>query len=268
MHLKRWITGLLLLPVLIALIYLGGIALTLLIVAAASAALLEYDRIVYHAWDRMLPGPVPVLGLLSVPAMCAAAHGGVPEAMLLVLAFCLLVMGAVSLAFFGRDPRILELVFRQMVGVVYIPLSLALLILLRQQPEGFLWIFTLIFAVFAGDTLAFYTGTYLGRRKLCPRISPGKTVEGALGGLGGNLLAAVVMKFFFPPIWGWGALLLYCLGTGVAGQVGDLFESQMKRVAGIKDSGGLLPGHGGMLDRIDALLFASPVAYALVLLLA
>jgi phosphatidate cytidylyltransferase len=243
---------------------LGGIALTLLIAAAATAAMLEFDRIVFHPWGRILPGPMPILGLFAIPALCWAAHVGRPETMLVVLTFCLLVMGAGSLAVFGRDPRILDIVFRQMLGVIYIPLFLSLLILLRQQPEGFLWVFTLVFAVFAGDTVAFYTGTFFGRHKLCPTISPGKTVEGALGGLGGNLLAAVVMKFFFPPSWGWDALLLFCLGSGIAGQVGDLFESQMKRLAGIKDSGGLLPGHGGMLDRIDALLFASPVAYALV----
>jgi phosphatidate cytidylyltransferase len=263
MHLKRWITGLLALPLLISIIYAGGLWLTLLVAAAALAALLEYDRIVYAKWERALPGPIPVLGLATIPLLCWAAHAGRLDHMLAVLLANFLLAGILSLFEFGRDARVLEIVQKQLQGVLYIPLLMALLILIRQEPEGFLWIFTLVLTVFAGDTLAFYTGTFLGRHKLCPSISPGKTVEGSLGGVGANLLAAVIMKNFFSPEVGWAQLLAFCLLTGVAGQMGDLFESQMKRVSGIKDSGGLLPGHGGMLDRIDALLFACPVAYLL-----
>ncbi|MGD8243380.1 MAG: phosphatidate cytidylyltransferase [Desulfobacterales bacterium] len=268
MHLKRWITGLVALPLLIAILYTGGLWLTLLVAAAALAALLEYNRIVYHQWDRTLPGPIPVVGLVTIPALCWAAHGGRIDLMLAVLLANFLAAGILSLFSFGRDARILEIVHKQVQGVLYIPLLLSLLILIRQSPDGFLWIFTLVLAVFGGDTLAFYTGTFLGRHKLCPSISPGKTIEGALGGVGANILAALIMKPFFGPAVGWGQLLLYCIGAGIAGQMGDLFESQMKRVSGIKDSGGLLPGHGGMLDRIDALLFASPVAYLLLRILA
>ncbi len=263
MHLKRWITGLLALPLLVYILHAGGLWLTLLVAAAALAALLEYNRIVYHAWKRALPGPIPVVGLLTIPALCGAAHTGRLDLMLAVLLLNFLLAGVLSLFAFGRDSRVLEIVQKQIQGVLYIPLLLSLLILIRQEPDGFLWIFTLVLTVFAGDTLAFYTGSYLGRHKLCPSISPGKTIEGSLGGVGANILAAVIMKGFFPPAVGWGQLLLFCLLAGVAAQMGDLFESQMKRVSGIKDSGGLLPGHGGMLDRIDALLFASPVAFLL-----
>jgi phosphatidate cytidylyltransferase len=263
MHLKRWITGLLALPFLIYILYAGGLWLTLLVTAAALAALLEYDRIVYAAWQRTLPGPIPVVGLLTIPFMCWAAHMGRTDYMLTVLLANFVAAGALSLFSFGKDPRVLEIVQKQIQGVVYIPLLMALLILIRQAPEGFQWLFTLVLTVFAGDTLAFYTGTFLGRHKLCPSISPGKTIEGSLGGLVANLLAAVIMKNFFSPAVGWTQLLTFCLLCGIAGQMGDLFESQMKRVSDIKDSGGLLPGHGGMLDRIDALLFASPVAYLL-----
>ncbi|MDJ0723026.1 MAG: phosphatidate cytidylyltransferase [Desulfobacterales bacterium] len=263
MHLKRWITGLLALPLLIYMIHAGGLWLTILVASASLAALLEYDRIAYHAWQTALPGPIPVVGLLTIPALCGAAHVGRPDLMLAVLLVHFLLAGMLSLFFFGRDTRVLEIVQKQIQGVLYIPLLLSLLILIRQVPDGFLWIFTLVLAVFAGDTLAFYTGTFLGRHKLCPSISPGKTIEGSMGGLGANILAAVIMKPFFPPDVSWTQILLFCLLSGVAAQMGDLFESQMKRVSGIKDSGGLLPGHGGMLDRIDALLFATPVAYLL-----
>ncbi len=263
MHSKRLITGLIAAPLLIAVIYAGGIWLTIVLTAAALVAGMEYNRMAYSPWKHSLPGPIPVLGLLTVPALCWAAHGGRLDHLLAVLLINFILAGMFSLFTFGRDARVLEIVQKQVQGTLYIPLNLSLLILIRQEPDGFLWIFTLVLTVFAGDTLAFYTGTYLGRHKLCPSISPGKTIEGSLGGLGANILAALVMKLFFPADVGWWQLLLFCLLTGMAGQIGDLFESQLKRVAGIKDSGRLLPGHGGILDRIDALLFASPVAYLL-----
>ena len=198
MHLKRWITGLLALPLLIFIIHAGGLWLTLLVAAAALAALLEYNRIVYSAWSSTLPGPIPVIGLLTIPALCWAAHAGRLDHMLVVLLINFLLAGMLSLFTFGQDTRVLDIVQKQIQGVLYIPLLLSLLILIRQEANGFQWIFTLVLTVFAGDTLAFYTGTYLGRHKLCPSISPGKTIEGSLGGVGANVLAAVIMKPFFP----------------------------------------------------------------------
>jgi len=104
-------------------------------------------------------------------------------------------------------------------------------------------------------------GSYFGQHKLCPTVSPKKTIEGALGGLAASLGSGALIKHFFLPLLPWGLSLLFFLSINIAGQVGDLFESQIKRVAHIKDSGAILPGHGGVLDRIDALLFAAPVAY-------
>ena len=124
-----------------------------------------------------------------------------------------------------------------------------------------IWIFLLLGIIFIGDISAYYVGSYLGRHKLSPAVSPGKTVEGALGGVTGNLLAGAIGKYFFLPNLTWAPAILFFLVAGIAGQFGDLFESEFKRASRIKDSGGILPGHGGFLDRIDALLFASPVAY-------
>ncbi|MFZ4628850.1 MAG: phosphatidate cytidylyltransferase, partial [Blastocatellia bacterium] len=113
----------------------------------------------------------------------------------------------------------------------------------------------------AGDTGAYYTGRTLGRHKLAPRISPGKTWEGVAGGLLGNLVAVVVSRgTFFPELPLWEALPLALLMGGL-GVTGDLCESMIKRGARAKDAGGLLPGHGGLLDRFDSLLFNAPVLY-------
>jgi len=133
--------------------------------------------------------------------------------------------------------------------------------MIRRESDGMTWIFFLLAIIFAGDISAYYVGSYLGKHKLNPAVSPGKTIEGAVGGLIGNLLAGAVGIFFFLPTLPWTTGIVFFLAVGIAGQVGDLFESELKRSSSIKDSGGLLPGHGGFLDRIDALLFASPVAY-------
>jgi phosphatidate cytidylyltransferase len=262
MHLKRWITGLAAIPLLVVVILQGGLPFTLLVGLASLAACWEYGGIVQPRGQARRPGPIPLAGLAAVPLVTAAVHVGRWDALALVLALDLLAAGALSLKAFGRDPRVVEQIPLQLQGVVYTGLLLALLIPIRQSPGGMEWIFTIVVVVFAGDTGALYAGTFWGRHKLAPAISPGKTVEGSLGGLVCNVAAACLLNgFLLPEPRPWPAAVAMGLCLGVAGQAGDLFESQLKRVAGIKDSGRLLPGHGGMLDRIDALLFAAPVAW-------
>jgi phosphatidate cytidylyltransferase len=121
------------------------------------------------------------------------------------------------------------------------------------------WVLAVVLSTWAGDSAAYLAGRAFGRHKLAPVVSPGKTIEGALGGLLAAVLvsAAVFGMSGALPIWA-GALVGGVIG--VCGQIGDLSESFLKRQAGVKDSGNLIPGHGGMLDRVDALLFAFPAA--------
>ena len=150
-----------------------------------------------------------------------------------------------------------------MLGVVYIPVLFSYLILIRdgEQMEGAKWIILTLAIVFAGDVGALYTGTFFGKHKLSPAVSPKKTIEGSLGGIAVNLIIGVCFKALLLPELPWGISFLFFISLGIMGQVGDLFESGLKRVAGIKDSGGIFPGHGGILDRADATMFAAPVAY-------
>ena len=123
------------------------------------------------------------------------------------------------------------------------------------------WLLLMMLAVvWVGDTLAYYCGTRWGRHKLAPVVSPHKSWEGAVASFLGSMLAAGAFLLWLPG-FGVGGLLVLAAVTSVAAQVGDLVESLIKRAAGVKDSGRLLPGHGGMLDRLDALLFAAPVWY-------
>jgi phosphatidate cytidylyltransferase len=124
-----------------------------------------------------------------------------------------------------------------------------------------MWILFVLVVVFFGDIGALYAGTFLGKHKLYPALSPKKTIEGSLGGLGANIICGGLFKLIFMPELSWGVSLLFFIALGAAGQIGDLFESGLKRVADIKDSGGILPGHGGILDRADAAMYAAPVAY-------
>jgi len=260
-HLKRWITGLSALPALILLIYAGGFFFLLLIGVACICAQWEYSRIISNDDSDFMSSIVVWWGYFTSLLLLAAAHLAGLGAVAVLLALNLVVVGVMSVFLYQNNPRIGLVIQKQVLGIIYIPLSLALLAVIRSEPDGMGFIFLLLAVIFAGDTSAFYVGTYLGRHKLSPVISPGKTFEGALGGLSGNLLAGGIGIAFFMPSISWGSGILFFLAAGVAGQVGDLFESELKRSSDIKDSGSLLPGHGGFLDRIDALLFASPVAY-------
>ncbi len=159
-----------------------------------------------------------------------------------------------------------QLIFRlgwQVLGLIYIPLLLGHLVLLRELPDGRGWVFLVLFAVMACDSMAYFVGVKFGRHKLYPAVSPKKSIEGGLGGLVGSCLGVWLAAVLFLPSYGPGQIVLIGLLLGIFGQVGDLFESLLKRACGVKDSGGIFPGHGGILDRLDSLLFAFPLAYYL-----
>jgi phosphatidate cytidylyltransferase len=163
-------------------------------------------------------------------------------------------------------------------GVIYIAASLGLLIRLRHLPQAEYLIVFILFSVWGGDIAAYYVGKNIGRRKLAPVVSPNKSWEGAIASVVASVGIALLVFHFRdsinalfthepdapalqPDRLGWIEIVLLGVITNVAAQFGDLFESALKRGARVKDSGTLLPGHGGLLDRIDALLFAVPVVW-------
>jgi len=150
---------------------------------------------------------------------------------------------------------------RAVFGPVYICLPLAMLIMIDRYPQGNMWIFFLLTVIFANDTAAFYLGSLLGRHKLYEKISPKKTWEGAFGGLLGSLIVAPLFLSIIQIHEKNQGIIILVLLLSVVAQVGDLSESLLKRISGIKDSGKILPGHGGILDVIDGLLFAIPLMY-------
>ncbi len=148
-----------------------------------------------------------------------------------------------------------------LMGFLYVPLLLVHLVLVRSLPNGVSWLFLIMVIVMAGDSAAYYVGSTLGKHRLYPAVSPKKSVEGALGGLCGSVIGAIIVKFTFFHQLAIGDCFAAALLLGVLGQLGDLFESLIKRSCGVKDSGSIIPGHGGILDRLDSILFAAPAAY-------
>ena len=261
MHLKRWITGLTALPFLIYLVYKGGVPFVLLVTVGGLLSLWEYSRIVFSSEEGPKFNIFVVWGFVMGGAIIWAAHLKGPDLVMVLVAINLLISALFSLFKYGDDPQVMESIKKLIQGIIYIPVLISFLILIRNDSQGMTWIFVTLSIVFAGDITALYVGTFFGRHKLCPAVSPGKTIEGSAGGILANVIVGTIGKFFFLPQLPWGLSILFFIAIGVAGQVGDLYESELKRSSKIKDSGGLLPGHGGFLDRIDALLFAAPVAY-------
>lgn len=149
----------------------------------------------------------------------------------------------------------------RILGIVYIALPLSFLIPLRGLVNGEWWIMFLFIVIWSNDTFAYFAGRSLGKHKLCPRISPKKTVEGAVAGISGGAILALIFNHYAGLGAGAAQVLVITILIGIIGIIGDLAESLLKRSAGIKDSGTLIPGHGGVLDRIDSLLFPIPVLY-------
>jgi phosphatidate cytidylyltransferase len=270
---KRVLTALVLVPVLIAIIgYAPPLSFLLLVIGASVLALEEYFSLATQSGIEIFRVSGHCASLLLLSSLYGSAtHVTNSWAALLVLVASSLLFFTLSLRRGHRLPTVLPGVAATLLGLLYVSLSLGLLVVVQVSPVswglGKQWVFYLLVVVWLGDTGAYYAGRALGRHALAPLISPKKTIEGALGGLVGNILAAMLGKQILLPDAPLPQLLVLGIVLGIVSQIGDLSESALKRSAGVKDSSNLLPGHGGMLDRIDGVLFASPVMFGYLVLL-
>jgi phosphatidate cytidylyltransferase len=250
---KRVITAAVLVPLVLLLLLKGSFLLVTL--ATAIVACLA-------AWEYMSIAEIParIFVLLSIVAVFAATY--FDATMLLPI------IGLSSIALFMsagfRSPveKVLAHTAYSIFGVLYCGLCLATVPMIWRQPNGFSTLLFLFAVVWVGDTAALYVGRSFGRTKLAPRLSPNKSWEGSIASLAGGLLATTMLYFLGhglrgPLTWWLGLAVI----VNIFAQVGDLVESAIKRGAGVKDSGAMLPGHGGILDRIDALLLAAPALW-------
>jgi phosphatidate cytidylyltransferase len=201
--------------------------------------------------------PVRLAGFIALAGLIAAAlYGGPAKVLLAVVAALPLLFG---LTLQQRRPSVAGLAVT-LLGIFWIGLALAHAVLLRQLPHGEGIVSDVLIGTFLGDTGAYLGGRLFGRRPLAPKISPGKTVEGLVAGMVCAIAAVWLAGRYQEWLPGTHALVLG-LGVALAGPVGDLFESFIKREAGVKDAGGLFGAHGGALDRLDAVLFTAVVSY-------
>lgn len=263
-HVKRWLTALFLGPLILWILVKGSIMLVGMLLAVVSfLSMREYLRIIFPDPQAPVSRTITAISHAVSMLLVVAACMGSWEVLFLILSLNLMALSIFVLARFATDHAVFNSISRQVLGIVYIPVPLCLLVFIRQLPGGTLWIIWLLIVIFANDTGAFYSGRFFGKRFLAPNISPKKTIEGSIGGI----IVSMTAGFIFCQIFFHDTSLSFLALPGAfmlaaAGQIGDLFESAMKRVSQIKDSGRILPGHGGMLDRIDGLLPAIPVLYA------
>jgi phosphatidate cytidylyltransferase len=257
-HVQRWITALVLLPVLFIIIAWGSPEIFLvLILAAILLGMHEYNTMAFAPALQREKAQTLLIAFL-IPLVF---YGNSPELLLGVIAFSTLSVFILYLLRIRAEHYDLQPVMKILFGILYVPLLLSYLIWLRRDEQGVLWIFFVIVLAFSGDIAAYYVGRTWGRHKLIPLVSAGKTVEGTVGLIIGSALGCLIFSWlFFPQLFYLHALILGVVGSTL-GQLGDLCESVLKRTAGVKDAGTMLPGHGGILDRLDCLLFIAPFVY-------
>jgi phosphatidate cytidylyltransferase len=228
---------------------------SLLIFLVTVTGLCEYFLIAFPGrWKEqalgLLFGALVSLGVLSQ----GPSDPGSWLALAIVMAF------STYLFFGGKLEERYQHLGWTLLGVFYIGYLVPHAALLYQLPNGRRWLFFVLLVIMVGDTAAYFVGTLLGRKKLFPEISPAKTVEGAVGFVGASVLAGVIGGRFLLPANSLLEMLWISIVLSILGQIGDLFESWIKRVFAVKDSSSLLPGHGGLLDRLDSLIF--PIVFA------
>jgi phosphatidate cytidylyltransferase len=252
----RLISAAVLIPLLALVGWLGGITAVIVATVASLIGIKEVLLLIRRAgWRPVQREGIVLGGVLTA----AAAFDG--QTVLLATAGVALVE-VIAVAIIRRNAQFFGDFFFTLVPSLYVGLPLAAIVLLREGPFGLQWLILAFAATFALDTGAYAVGRLIGKHKLAPNISPGKTWEGAAGGLLAAIGATIGLVALLGDITAayWQAALLGA-GIGAIGQVGDLAESKLKRIARVKDSGILIPGHGGLLDRLDSLVLVFPLVY-------
>ena len=258
MHKQRVLTGLVLSLVLLSGLLWGGVIFfNCLLFAISFFCLYEYFSMAFQG-DRIFQTAGVLLGLMPVATSLFAPQGlNLSFSIFLQCTGCIIII----LLTYGQHNDPFQQMTRFLFGILYIGLCASLIGLLYRLPNGNLWILFLFAVVAAADTGAYYTGKTIGKRKLCHAISKGKTVEGSIGGLAACMATALLSWLAFLRAVDPLTLVFIAALLGITSQIGDLAESVIKRACSIKDSGHILPGHGGVFDRVDGLLLAGPVLF-------
>lgn len=249
----RILSALIGMPLIILAVWYAGIPLLLLTALIIIVGLLEMMKMLSCLGLR----PSVSLAIAGGLILLGGAYlydGGYPGPTIIVVLF----LHLIAAVFFYPRYSLVDGAGTLM-GTLYVGL-LSYFYLLRNLPHGWIWLVFMLAGTWASDTFAYIIGKTLGRRRIAPAVSPRKTMEGALGGIFGSLFSAYIFALIYPFI-SLPHILLLGLLVGIAAEFGDLVESTFKRQADLKDAGSLIPGHGGVLDRFDSMLFTAPLVY-------
>jgi len=250
----RVITGAVLAVLAVVVVLHGGLIYFFLMLALALIGLSEFFRLVRRY------RPLPMAGFIAVAVMMYMAWFHSPFGLLGALALAVLLVALLGLLI-GPKRGVSVRMSVTLLGILYLGFGFSALLMLRRLDIGAAAVLTVVFGTWAGDTMAYFTGRFFGATPMAPKLSPKKTWEGFVGGAIGTILLVVFIGLYTP--LGPADSLLLGAVIAVVGPLGDLFESLVKRDVQIKDSGRGIPGHGGVLDRFDALLWSSVAAYFL-----
>lgn len=256
----RILTSMVALPLIIYCTYLGSWPFSALMGFAAAICALEYYEITMGGWSPA--AWVGVVVTASLPFTPLFSQGGGQAAFFIVVGY-----GMFAWAYHLVRGPLKEgplYVAYLTTGMVYGASGLTAMAALRQIKDGGFWVIAAVVISFANDTFAYFAGRAFGKHKMYPAVSPNKSWEGFAGGVVGNVVMMFVYKQFFFPGLTVVDLLILAIAGSIFGPVGDFCESMLKRSHGVKDSGKIIPGHGGILDRIDALIFNAPMTFAYV----
>ena len=256
--LKRFITALIIIP-LVGLLIIFGPSYTLALMVCAAAIFGLYE---FYTMTMSDGGTKEKIGGITLGVILCTLMQWVPSEIIMGFLCAVMVILFLGYAFSSQKlsivPNRIGIVF---LGIIYVPFLLAHVTLINKLPQGIWWVLLLLATVWVGDTFALLIGSWWGRHKLSPQISPRKTVEGFFACFIGAVLTVFAFKALFLPTVRGADALFVGLGIALFGQLGDLSESMIKRGAKVKDSGSLIPGHGGVLDRLDSFFFAAPFLY-------
>lgn len=253
----RALSSIFIVLVLLGGIIAGGAVWNTLVIAIAMISLWEYYKLLSVRFI-VSPWLIMVSGAVILMAAAFRANLALTLSLISIVAFVVLFFEIMRRQVGDGSDALLNMGLT-ISGIAYVVLPWCFTMIMRTREFGSLFLVTLFFCTWSCDTAAYLSGRKFGRTPLCSRVSPGKTWEGFLGGAAASLFCGglLALLFYLPPL----PLLLMGLLCGVAGQIGDLGESVLKREAGIKDSGSIIPGHGGLLDRFDSILINAALAF-------
>jgi phosphatidate cytidylyltransferase len=252
---KRVISAIIAIPLLLFFTICGGIIFKIGVIFITAVALYEYANAYKNTSNKAILG---VIALGFVLYYWLIIMNSLDYALPIIF---LIVIISMATPIFNNKYNVVSSAI-SITGFIYIVCFFSLCILIRDKNHGSALIWLVFIIAWCSDTFAYYVGRSMGKHKLCPLVSPKKTVEGSIGGILGSIVGVLIWGYFNRGIdFHWYQLIILAMCGSVISQIGDLSASLIKRYIGIKDYGNIMPGHGGILDRFDSILFAAPVVY-------